>query len=80
MITVFVTPGKPTLLDVLPKSSKFNQFCFMNYFFEFENGKTEFLPSDATIDFWVHIDDFPEPTNCIQQKGDKIYCHAGSFE
>jgi hypothetical protein len=51
MVTVFFTAGKLVVLGVLPEGSTFNQFCCINHFFGFENGKAELLSSDATIGF-----------------------------
>jgi hypothetical protein len=57
MITIFFTGRKLIVLNILPKGSKFNQLCFVDYIFlDFKRQKMNFHREIPQATFWVHVD------------------------
>jgi hypothetical protein len=56
MITIFFTGGKPVVLEILPKESKFNQLYFIDFIFlDLKKENVNFHGRIPQATFWVHM-------------------------
>jgi hypothetical protein len=52
MITMVFTTKKHIMIDVLPRSSTFNQLYFINNIFPYSKSKPEFSAPEGRVNFW----------------------------
>jgi hypothetical protein len=64
MITLFFTPRKVIVLDVLTKGHKYNQQSFVDYIFpDLEKANLSFHPRMPESTSWVHMETSIELSN-----------------